>query len=243
MNLFIDRTRWDHERSLRSGVQSNPLNHMNQPTKAQWASHIGALIRNPIADVPFDQSNEQQRIYIESFADEYGNRRTTDKPFLAYLFGLNLNELPSTANQSLDEQIWWMLQTGSPTANDIQSLIEPTGALVTGSDQLAIEYRTMVELSSLHALWIHAARLDSQVLIDRCLDAATWHTRELQPDNAINRPWATQVFIALAHQSPDPEVSNLAHLHAQTLIHNASISFGAPDILSALILRDVAEHL
>jgi len=136
-----------------------------------------------------------------------------------------------------------MIQSGTLDEEQINGLIEPKDALVRDSDSLAIEYRTMVELCALHALWIIANRLGSERLIARCLNAAAWHTRELQPDNAINRPWATQVFITLAHQGEDAETRHLAHLHAQTLIHNSSISFGTPDILSALILKDVVDQL
>lgn len=224
-------------------MQSYQTNHPDQPTNAQWASHINALIKTPLKSVPFDQSEDNKLTYIESFADEFGNRRATDQPFLTYLFNLKPTSIPSIPSPTLDLQLWWLLLSESPSIEQIGSVIEPTDALIPGSDKLAIELRTMIELCSLHALWIHATRFNSNALIERCLDAAAWHTRELQPDNAINRPWATQVFINLAHQATDKDTSDLAHLHAQTLIHNTSISFGAPDILSALILYDVAHQL
>ncbi|PCI10131.1 hypothetical protein COB72_04390 [bacterium] len=191
--------------------------------------------------VPFDGSDHEKRSYINSFADEYGNRRSTDRPFLAYLLGVTL-ETPTDID-ALDQQLWWMIQSGNFDTQEAASLIASTDALVPGSDSLAIEYRTMVELCALHALWIIAKRSKSQSLIERCLNAAAWHTRELQPDNAINRPWATQVFIALSQSADDEEVGHLAHLHAQTLIHNTSINMGVPDILSALVLQDVVADL
>lgn len=191
--------------------------------------------------MPFDGTARERRSYAVSFSDEYGNRRSTDRPFLAYLLGISLE--PPENPLALDQQLWWMILSGQLDIEKTQSLIEPDGALVQNSDSLAIEYRTMVELCALHALWIIATKSGSATLIDRCLKAAAWHTRELQPDNAINRPWATQVFIALSHKNTDSEVRHLAHLHAQTLIHNTSVSFGVPDKLSALVLKDVADQL
>ncbi|MBL4697466.1 MAG: hypothetical protein JKX70_01390 [Phycisphaerales bacterium] len=214
---------------------------VNLPTNEQWISHIGSLIKQPLIGVPFDGPDDQKRTYIDSFADEYGNRRSTDRPFLAYLLGITLEN--PTDMDALDQQLWWMIQANCFDSEKACELIEPTDALVHNSDSLAIEYRTMVELCALHALWIIAKRSGSQPLIDRCLNAAAWHTRELQPDNAINRPWATQVFIALSQTSDDVEQAHLAHLHAQTLIHNTSINLGVPDILSALILHDVITNL
>jgi hypothetical protein len=142
----------------------------------------------------------------------------------------------------IDEQLWWMVQSQKFTAEQVFEIIHPEGGLLP-DETLAIEYRTKVELCGLHACWIIAQETNSDRLKERCFDAAAWHTRELQPDNAINRPWATQVFLALSHQSEDAETRNLAHLHAQTLIHNTSISFGKPDLLSALILHDVVHSL
>ncbi len=214
---------------------------VNLPTNKQWVSHIRSLIERPLVGVPFDGTGDQKRVYIDSFADEYGNRRSTDRPFLAYLLGITL-EKPNDMN-ALDQQLWWMIQAGNSDAESAATLIAPTDALVPDSNLLAIEYRTMVELCALHALWVIAKQSNSQALIERCLNAAAWHTRELQPDNAINRPWATQVFIALSQQSDDEEVSHLAHLHAQTLIHNTSINMGVPDILSAMVLEDIANQL
>ncbi len=223
-------------------MANHPADQPDQiPTQAQWAGHIRSLIRQPLAAVPFDQSDSERASYIESFADEYGNRRATDQPFLGYLLGITL-EAPQEP-KALDQRLWWLIQSATLDETLVSTLIEPENALVSDSESLAIEYRTMVELCALHALWVIANQLGSDHLISRCLNAAAWHTRELQPDNAINRPWATQVFIALALQGKDAETRHLAHLHAQTLIHNSSISFGMPDVLSALILKDTVDQL
>lgn len=216
-------------------------NHINLPTNQQWINHINSLIAAPLADIPFVGSCEDKTHYINTFADEYANRRATDRPFLAHLLCITLDQ-PKDLD-SLDQQLWWMVQSANFDANSALSLIEPTDALVNDSEHLAIEYRTMVELCALHALWIIANRSNSAQLIARCLNAAAWHTRELQPDNAINRPWATPVFIALSQSDMDQETKHLAHLHAQTLIHNTSINLGVPDKLSALILKDTVSQL
>jgi hypothetical protein len=222
-------------------VDTNHTNLPTLPTNAKWAAHINALTQTPLLNAPFDASLETKSAYIDSFSDEYGNRRVTDRPFLGHLFGIQLDK-PSY-HAGLDERLWWMVQSRESDPELARSLIATNDGLVTGSDALAIEYRTMVELCALHALWVIANQTQSQTLIARCLDAAAWHTRELQPDNAINRPWATQVFIALSQTQNGTEAGALAHLHAQTLIHNTCVSFGSPDILSALILRDVAAQL
>ncbi len=211
------------------------------PTRQQWIEHIQALTAPVLDQISAMGSEQDRRRYIESFADEYGNRRATDQPFLSYL--LHTPTTAKTGLSSLDQQLWWMIQGGTVDASQVIDLIHPIGGLVPSSDEVAIEYRTMVELCALHALWLIATRTDSDQLKERCLNAAAWHTQELQPDNGINRPWATQVFIELSLRSNDPETIHLAHLHTQTLIHNSSVSLGAPDILSAWILKDAAEQL
>jgi len=218
-------------------VNTNQANQpTNQPTNAQWIAHLEALIKAPLADVPFTADFAEKQDYVNSFADEYANRRSTDRPFLAHLLNITLDQ--PEALDSLDQQLWWMIQSANFDADAAFELIEPADALVNDSEHLAIEYRTMVELCALHALWIIAKQSNSAGLVARCMNAAAWHTRELQPDNAINRPWATPVFIALSQADMDQETKHLAHLHAQTLIHNTSINLGVPDLLSALILKD-----
>ncbi len=214
----------------------------NQPTMKQWMNHILSLIQSPIDPIPFDGSIETQESYIATFCDEYGNRQDTDRPFLNHIFGRTNPADEPTGDLPIDEQLWWMVQSQSSNAEQALRIISPTGGLLP-DETLAIEYRTKVELCGLHACWIIAQKTGSDQLKARCFDAAAWHTRELQPDNAINRPWATQIFLALAQESDDLETRSLAHLHAQTLIHNASISLGKPDLLSALILYDVVRSL
>ena len=221
--------------------------HTNQPklpTNDQWINHIESLIKTPLLDVPFDAPDHQKLDYINNFSDEFGNRRATDRPFLCTL--LNLTQQAPDQQDALDEQLWWLIQADKLTPDIALTMIEmsePTGPLVNDSQHLAIEYRTMVELCALHALWNTAVKFNSSQLITRCFEAADWHIKELQPDNGINRPWAAHAFIAYAQSTQDSERSSLSHLHAQTLIHNTSITLGYPDRLSALVLKDIANQL
>jgi hypothetical protein len=224
----------------------SPKHGQQMPGRQQWADHLQQLIDSVLVDVPFDKGIPTQEMFIDQFRDEFGNRRATDRPFLAYLLRVDMNPVhprKSDRDIALDERLWWTIQSGQIQTDLVQTWIADSGPLVVGSNEMAIEYRTMVELCALHGLWHIATREKSQKLLDRCLEAASWHTQELQPDNAINRPWGVHVFIELALRSQQEEIAHLAHLHAQTLVHNASVSLGKPDLLSALILNDSAAHL
>ncbi len=211
-------------------------------TRTQWVAHLRSLISETLGSVPFDADEPIRLEYIDRFADEFGSRRVTDRPFLSHVLGLTL-EVPKR-EMALDERLWWAIQSDEFNAGEVSGWIEPHGGLVVGGEALAIEYRTMVELCALHALWLIAGRADSDHLRHRCLDAARWHTRELQPDNAIHRPWGIAAFIALSRSADDEEeTKQLASLHAQTLAHNSCLSFGTPDLLSVLIMKDAADQL
>jgi hypothetical protein len=102
-----------------------------------------------------------------------------------------------------------------------------------------IEVRTERELAGLHALlWLALRERDAPALT-RLLDAADWHLEHTQPDNATNRAWAAHVFLLLASKRNLPD----ARLYAETLVHNCMVTTGAPEPLSALILRDAAAAL
>jgi len=224
---------------LRFHVDTNQTKiHSN----SQWVQFIESLIKPVISGMPLNEPVAQQTEFIDSFSDEYGNRRATDRPFISTLFGISQSPTVESSD-ALDEQLWWLINSNKLTKEHALDLIEPTGPLVSDSEKLAIEYRTMVELSALHALWNFAQEIASPDLINRCINAAHWHIKELQPDNGINRPWAAHVFIYLASTTLDHEMSSLANLHAQTLIHNTSVTLGQPDRLSALILKDISNQL
>ena len=69
--------------------------------------------------------------------------------------------------------------------------------------------------------------------------AVIWHLEHIQPDNATNHPWAVHLFAAAGCEVGAPHASE-ADLFAQTLAHNALVSMGRPDRISAHILADAA---
>jgi hypothetical protein len=193
------------------------------------------MISGLLEPVPF-QADEATRVgYIESFQDEFGNRRASDRAFLAHLLGVSVSPVRAHERMALDEQLWWSVANGQPI---LTGLISESDGLLVDPDAYAIEYRTMVELGALQAFWAIAIHDEDRELRDRALSAARWHIDELQPDNAINRPWGLPVFVELAIAEEDETIARTAELHAQTLLHNACINFGKPDLLSALILKD-----
>lgn len=214
------------------------MQQRNGTDRSRWISHLEAVTRGSFEEVPIDADAAVRVGYIESFRDEFGNRRSSDRPFLSHLLGVHLPATRTPEAMGLDERLWWCVVGGEsiPTG-----LIADHNDLIPDPDTLAIEYRTMVELCALHALW--TLGIGKPALRERALDAARWHIEELQPDNAINRPWGLAVFVELALSGVDYSIAQTAELHAQTLLHNACINFGKPDLLSALILRDCVQQL
>lgn len=174
---------------------------------------------------------------IANFRDERGHRRLVDAPLLHHMLGIPPHTLPprgSSPRVSLDAELWWGLH--DPTFDPRSVLKTGTGSLTGDDSAAAIETATQCELASLHALWHHAAR--DRSLIPRVISAAEWLIASLQPDNATNHPWATQVFFWLEVQG------NIdAGLYAQTLVHNAMVSLGRPELFGAVLLLDASRAL
>lgn len=146
---------------------------------------------------------------------------------------------PSTPTPDrLDERLWWALHD---RAAPVEDLLDARGPLVgeAAFEAGPVETVTETELGALHALR-HLATRDRR-LRDRCLDAADWHVRTLQPDNGTNHPWAVHVFVELA--SLGGPLADGARLHAETLVHNALVATGRPDRFSACLLLDAARFL
>lgn len=198
------------------------------------------MIAGVLVGVPFDADDHTKAAYIEGFQDEFGNRRASDRAFLSHLLGVAIEPAREVGSMGLDERLWWCVAKGTSVP---EGLVGSSGGLILDPDELAIEYRTMIELSALQALWSVVLRDQDSSLRARAMDAAQWHIEELQPDNAINRPWGLAVFVELSFNSNEESVAMTAELHAQTLLHNACINFGRPDLLSALILRDAVTQL
>jgi len=217
-----------------------------------------SLIGTPLArpsDAP--ATGKEKLAYLDGFTDEFGNRRTTDRPLLARL--LRVDPGPAPDRRSSAAALLWAAH--DRTINPDEQLIKApatdevdstgTGPLVydAADDTVAIEWRTLDELTALHALW-NLAVVDGphdQTKRDRwrsrCLSAARWHIAELQPDNATNHPWAVHVFYELAEIETDPSASASARFHAETLLHNCQVQQGKPDLVSAVILLDAASGL
>lgn len=176
--------------------------------------------------------------FIAGFTDNLGHRRSIDAPVLAAMLGTKPPASPAS-RRTVDEHLWWSLHDES--ASPLQYIDDQSGSLTKREPDQPIEVWTEVELAALHALSHHLARTRSDEertrIAARLRSAAEWHTAELQPDNATNHPWAVHVFATLGATNPH------AALHAQTLIHNATVATGRPDRFSAVLLLDAGRQL
>ncbi|MBO6514327.1 MAG: hypothetical protein JJ974_10220 [Phycisphaerales bacterium] len=207
----------------------------NIPSTEQWIAHLESLIAEPLSPVPFDGSDEVKEGYIDSFRDEYGSKRATDRALLSRVLGVGYEPRSSGREPDLDERLW---DATHDVNTDWRKWVRGVEGSKDGlvSDDYAIEHRTLIELSSLHALW----HLGDREVVEGLV---RWHTRELQPDNGINRPWGVHVFVACSVESDDTDMRLDAMLHAQTLVNNCCVNLGRPDVLSAFILRDSTDAL
>ncbi len=94
---------------------------------------------------------------------------------------------------------------------------------------------TEAELCGLHALWGLARLHNRDDWARRAITVRDWHLHNTQPDTATNRPWSLHVF--LLAEAPE------AYHYAETLLHNALVTTGRPELLSAWILLDSAKQL
>ncbi len=212
---------------------------MTRPLYDEWIARFRAVARpalqgTPVLDPHADA--DARRRFAAGFADEHGNRRRLDRPFLHALLGLGPPDVaPATAD--LDDRLWWALHDPGITLPDPDA----EGPLDPAQADAAIEWRTEVELAATHALFRIALDRADPALTRRALAAARWQVAELQPDNATNHPWAAHVFLVLAAE--DPQIAPEALLHAQTMVHNCQVHLGRADRRSACILWDAADTL
>ncbi len=204
------------------------------PTIEQWIGDLDALVEGPLSGLPFGETDDIKRAFIESFRDEYGSTRATDGALLSRVLRSKYGPRDGHDQLDLDTQLWDAVHSPSM---DWGGLISQTGGLVQGD--YAIEHRTLIELCALHVLW-HLGRDSMRGRIDDLVD---WHTRELQPDNGINRPWGVHTFVVRSVEAVHEQQRLDAMLHAQTLVSNCCITLGKPDVLSAVILRDASDAL
>lgn len=142
------------------------------------------------------------------------------------------------AGQSIDSALWSALLG---EAMDVGGLIAPADGPAPLRPQGgggAIEVWTETELCAMHALRWLAIERGHDALRRRALNAAVWHVRETQPDNATNRPWAAHVFLEAWGATGDAG----CRLYAETLLHNAEAG-AEPTALIAEIVLDCAEAL
>ena len=211
----------------------------------EWSDHLTTLAALPLAGTPLEATghpHEAARSFLDTFADEHGDRRATDRPLLARLLGINPGPTPQLDNPQIDLLLWWALHNQST----IEGLVAPAPGPLVGEHAFktgAIETTTETELAALHALAHHAEKDPTGALFERCRQATRWHIATLQPDNGTNHPWAVHVFLILAAIEKDDAFAVHARLHAETLVHNAMVSMGRPDRFSACLLLDAARSL
>ena len=211
-----------------------PHQHPLIPTIAQWVEHLDGLASGPLVGVPINGTDDEKRAFVGSFRDEFGARRATDGALLCRVLGIQY-EAGDIDSEDLDFRLW---EAVHGIGGSWEGLISKEDGLVDPHGY-AIEHRTLIELCALHALR-HLAEGNMQNRVDELVD---WHTRELQPDNGINRPWGLHAFVVRSVDAEDEEIRLNAMLHAQTLANNCCITLGRPDILSGVILMDSAEAL
>lgn len=205
---------------------------MTTPTIPQWIAHLDALSAPVLKSAPLDARDHERTAYAHHFRDEFGARNTSALMLIARTLRVPAPPTDGHHDPDLDAKLWTALaDQNRPALAPI-----PTNRGLVEPDAYAIEHRTHIELCALHAL-THLTPIESLApLIE-------WNIAELQPDNAINRPWSIHAFIHHAQHTPDTETAAAAMLHAQTLAHNCCITLGRPDIVSAFILRDAARWL
>lgn len=180
--------------------------------------------------------------WIAAFRDGEGNRRSVDGPLLSHMLGVQPPDL--TQRASPEARAWATLARRDPTPTDGTIDWSGNGRLYPSLASDGIETWTEAELASLQAIAWLALHARSEVIMNRAVSAAAWLSREVQPDNATQRPWAAGFFIV---RSMDASLSSREcqenALYAHTLIENALVGREHPDRFSACILWDSAAWL
>ncbi|MCZ6812097.1 MAG: hypothetical protein O7D97_08850 [Planctomycetota bacterium] len=188
---------------------------MPRHSLSQWVSHLRAIAA-PAATAP-----------------PVSGTASIERPFAAVVCGLSPGPLPDPIPPA-EVGLWWALVE---TDIEVDPLLEePTeGSLWPHGRFTAIEVWTEAELCGLHALWGLARLHNRDDWARRAITVRDWHLHNTQPDNATNRPWSLHVF--LLAETPE------AYHYAETLLHNAMVTTGRPELLSAWILLDSAKQL
>ncbi|CAN5756025.1 hypothetical protein BH11PLA1_BH11PLA1_08390 [soil metagenome] len=198
---------------------------------------------------------------IARFADEAGSRRASDAWVLRWMMRGDADDstvlqAPASppAADAADVRLWRALSPAHFDARAVDDLVAldaqrdawtpPVVRIdVTARGPSALEVETERQLSALQALW-HLARLHQRAdWRAHALRAAAWFVENIQPDNATGHAWALAVFVSageMCRAAQALESSREHDLYAQTLLHNAQVNFGRPDLLSAWLLLDAA---
>lgn len=195
----------------------------------------------PASDDDEPRREAQSRRFIETFADDAGDRRPVDRPLLAHMLHCGAGEMPASLRP--DELAWWCCHTRG-AYHRLPLDWKAAGRLFPEFASEAIETWTDTELSAVHALAWEGLRGRNHSILSRVARAAEWLLNEVQPDNATERPWAIHVFAAMSlDASRSPEARAAADLYAQTLLNNAMVGRERPDRFSACLLWDAADWL
>jgi hypothetical protein len=187
----------------------------------------------------------------DDFADEFGHRRATDEAMLAWLHrcvgsAVSLSR-PHDEPVALDVLLWRALASREPADQRAAASrlggAKHIGEIISAGDDMSLEVATEQQLCALHALaWLQREDEALKPFVER---SVLWLIDEVQPDNATNHPWAIHAFADLASRhgpAPHPRSAE-AGLYVETLLHNACVTLGRPDLRSALILHDAAAWL
>lgn len=198
----------------------------------QWALRLERVCAVSLPELPRDAGSEERDAFVEGYRDEFGARNASVSWMLRWVLGLGGSDSGEDADP--DVRLWMALIGGAGV-----DLSDISGGVVA-PDAYAIEHRTLIECSALHAL-AHLS-LDGRADWERVRGLVDWHTRELQPDNGINRPWGIHAFVARSVEVGNPDPDD-ALMHAQTMLHNCCVTLGRPDQVSAVLLMDAAGWL
>ncbi|MHC4216990.1 MAG: hypothetical protein ACYSU7_00905 [Planctomycetota bacterium] len=190
---------------------------MPMHTLSEWVAHLRA-VAGPVATQPPPR-----------WSDE------VSPAFAVVATGRPVAAAPSPLPPA-DAGLWWALADPSV---DVNALLDgpDDGALWPLARFSGLEVWTEAELCGLHALWCLARARGREDWARRADRARDWHLTNTQPDNATNRPWALHVFLLVT-----PPVAE-ARAYAETLLHNALVTTGRPDLFSAWILLDAANRI
>jgi len=250
-------------------VPTNPAHHpasdLDLAKLLAWADRLTQIAATGDHALPNDPTT--CRDWIARFNDEAGHRRAIDPIFLNFRLSRSAptaTSQPSTPQPPIhadkpDIALWQQLLhiTSGTKADPKERKNQPPVSTNSSTDNTprpatladpsgTIEVWTETDLCALHALgWLaqlHTNTPTRSTLRNRVTLAVLWYLEHIQPDNATNHPWAVHLFAAESCRPTAPHAAE-ADLFAQTLLHNAIVTMGRPDRISAHILADAADWL